>query len=72
MLFATDFGQVTPAKSKSLCEYSRLPLWDNSVHFYLPLRTNQRFKYDEEWGQILSNFTNEGPTENEIDFINSK
>ena len=55
-----------------MCEYFHLPLWDNSVNFYLPLRTNHRFKDDEEWRQLLSNFTNKGPTEDEIDFINSK
>ena len=39
---------------------------------YLPLRTNHWLKDDEEWGKLLSDFTNEGPTEDEIDFINSR
>ena len=55
-LFAGDFVQLTQSKSKLLCEYYCLPLWDTSVNFFLPLRKNHRFKEDEEWGQPLSNF----------------
>ena len=66
VLFTGDFGQLTPPESNLFCEYSRLLLWDNSVNFYLPLRTNHLFKDNEEWGQLLFNFTNEGPTADEI------
>ena len=49
-----------------------LHLWDNYVNTYLPLKSNHRFKQDKHWGDILSKFRSDGPSQRDVDFINTK
>ena len=44
------------------------------MNTYLPLKSNYRFKEDNYWGggTILSKFRSDGPSQRDVDFINSK
>ena len=59
-------------KAKPLYEVKHLPLWDNSINTFLPLRSNHRFKHDKHWGDLLQRFTKDCPTQKDIDFINTR
>ena len=72
VLLAGDFAQLPPPKSTPLYNCKKLDLWEDHVNTYLPLKSNHRFKEDEHWGEILSKFRTDGPTQGDVDFINSK
>ena len=42
------------------------------MNTYLPLKSNHRFKQDKHWGDILSKFRSDGPSQRDVDFINTK
>ena len=72
MLFAGDFGQLPPVGDHPLYKDGNLSVWHTNVNTFLELKTNHRFNNDPEWGELLERFSNDGPTDNDIDFINSK
>lgn len=72
MLFAGDFGQLPPVGDHPLYKDGNLSVWHANVNTFLELKTNHRFNNDPEWGELLERFSNDGPTDNDINFINSK
>ena len=72
MLFAGDFGQLPPVGDQPLYKDGNLSVWHANINTFLELKTNHRFNNDPEWGELLERFSNDGPTDNDIDFINSK
>ena len=72
MLFAGDFGQLPPVGDHPLYKDGNLSVWHANVNTFLELKTNHRFNNDPEWGELLERFSNDGSTDNNIDFINSK
>ena len=72
VLLAGDFAQLPPPKATPLYQCKNLDLWEDHVNTYLPLNSNHRFKEDKRWGDILSKFRSDGPSQGDVDFINSK
>jgi len=72
VVFAGDFTQLTPVQGKPIYLEKDFIIWDEWVHTFLELRTNHRFTKDPVWGQTLSRFRKDGPTEQDIQRINSR
>jgi hypothetical protein len=72
VVFAGDFSQLTPVQGKPIYLEKDFIIWDDWVHTFLELKTNHRFKKDPVWGRTLSRYREFGPTENDIQAINSR
>lgn len=72
VVFAGDFSQLRPPQSRPLFLEKPLPIWDDLVHTFFELRTNHRFSNDPGWGQLLERYRDTGPTNEDIDLINSR
>ena len=72
VLFAGDFAQLSPPKSKPLNDYVNLDLWEDHVNTYLPLMSKYRFKEDKHWEDLLKKFRSDRPSQRDVDCINSK
>ena len=72
VVFAGDFSQLKPVGSKPLYEEKDFVLWTESVHTFYELRTNHRFKKDPKWGSTLADYREHGPTQAQVDYINTR
>ena len=72
VVLAGDFGQLPPPKCKPLYDLKNQSKWEDSVNTFLVRRSNHRFKDDEHWGELLKRFQKEGPTDDDVNFINTK
>jgi PIF1-like helicase len=72
VIFAGDVTQLKPVQGKPIYMEKDFSLWDESIHTFLELNTNHRFKNDKNWGQLLCRYRDVGPTPEDIHKINKR
>ena len=66
IVFAGDFTQLKPVKAQPLYLFKDFEKWYEWVHTFLELKTNHRFHLDPPWGNLLSIFRDEGPSDRDV------
>ena len=72
IVFAGDFTQLKPVKAQPLYLFKDFEKWYEWVHTFLELKTNHRFHLDPPWGNLLSIFRDEGPSDRDVQKINTR
>ena len=72
ILFAGDFTQLEPVRAQPLFINDNNDLWFRTVTTFIELKTNHRFTADPQWGKLLSRIREEGGTQDDIDYINTR
>ena len=72
ILFAGDFTQLEPVGAKPLYLCEDNDLFFETMTTFMELKTNHRFRKDEEWGDMLANMRINGVCANVLKKINKR
>ena len=72
ILFVGDMSQLDPVGQKAMYKEEDISIWHGWVHTFLELKTNHRFKEDPSYGACMARMRNEGPTTEDVEYLNSR